>query len=58
MIPDSCEGQEVVPEARYFGGQEGVGKYIWFRTKNKLNESALLDLSNNFDDVDICGRAL
>ncbi|KAL9147547.1 hypothetical protein ABFS82_13G180100 [Erythranthe guttata] len=58
VIPDCREGQEVVPETTYFGGQEGVGKYIWFRTKNKLHQSALLELSNNFENVDICGEAL
>ncbi|KAL6500611.1 187-kDa microtubule-associated protein air9 [Orobanche hederae] len=58
VIPDCCEGQEVVPETRYFGGQEGVGKYIWFRTKGKLDESALIELSNNCENVDICGHAL
>ncbi|KAL6567260.1 187-kDa microtubule-associated protein air9 [Orobanche gracilis] len=58
VIPDCCEGQEVVPKTRYFGGQEGLGKYIWFRTKGKLDESALMELSNNCENVDICGHAL
>ncbi|KAI3455940.1 hypothetical protein Pfo_012603 [Paulownia fortunei] len=58
LIPDCCEGQEVVPQTRYFGGQEGVGKYIWFRTKNKLHESALMELSNKCENVDIRGQAL
>ncbi|KAG8385218.1 hypothetical protein BUALT_Bualt03G0019300 [Buddleja alternifolia] len=58
VIPDCCEGQEVTPETKYFGGREGVGKYIWFRTKDKLTESALIELSNNCDNVDICGQAL
>ncbi|GFP95964.1 187-kda microtubule-associated protein air9 [Phtheirospermum japonicum] len=58
LIPDCCEGQEVVPTTRYFGGREGDGKYIWFRTENKLDESALIELSNNCENVDICGQEL
>ncbi|KAK6150135.1 hypothetical protein DH2020_017660 [Rehmannia glutinosa] len=58
LIPDCCEGQEVVPETRYFGGREGVGKYIWFRTKNKLHGSDLMELSNNYENADIRGQSL
>ncbi|KAL0398272.1 UNVERIFIED_CONTAM: microtubule-associated protein AIR9 [Sesamum radiatum] len=58
VIPDCSEGQEVVPEKRYFGGQEGAGKYIWFRTKNKLHEPALMELANNSENVDIRGQTL
>ncbi|GFP81193.1 187-kda microtubule-associated protein air9 [Phtheirospermum japonicum] len=58
LIPDCCEGQEVVPATRYFGGREADGKYIWFRTENKLDESALIELSNNCENVDICGQEL
>lgn len=54
IIPDCCENEELVPEKTYFGGEEGVGEYIWYRTKNKLHGSALLDISNLNDDVDIC----
>ncbi|CAA0823754.1 187-kDa microtubule-associated protein AIR9, partial [Striga hermonthica] len=57
VIPNCCEGQEVVPETRYFGGQEGLGKYIWFRTKDKLDESSLKELPN-IENVDICGETL
>ncbi|KAL0352796.1 UNVERIFIED_CONTAM: microtubule-associated protein AIR9 [Sesamum angustifolium] len=58
VIPDCSEGQEVVPEKRYFGGQEGAGKYIWFRTKNKLHEPALMELANNCENVDIRGQTI
>ncbi|KAL0442455.1 UNVERIFIED_CONTAM: microtubule-associated protein AIR9 [Sesamum latifolium] len=58
VIPDCSEGQELVPEKRYFGGQEGAGKYIWFRTKNKLHEPALMELANNCENVDIRGQTL
>lgn len=58
VIPKCYEGQEVVPITKYFGGQEGVGKYIWFRTKDKLHESSLMELANDSENVDICGEAL
>lgn len=58
VVPDCCEGQEVVPETRYFGGQEGAGKYIWFRTKDKLDDAALTKLSHNFENVEIVGETL
>ncbi|KAL0363622.1 UNVERIFIED_CONTAM: microtubule-associated protein AIR9 [Sesamum calycinum] len=58
VIPDCSEGQEVVPEKRYFGGQEGAGKYIWFRTKNKPHEPALMELANNCENVDIRGQTI
>lgn len=58
VIPDCCEGEKVVPRTRYFGGQEGVGEYIWYRTKDKLHGSALQELSTNSAIVDICGETL
>ncbi|KAH6830710.1 Outer arm dynein light chain 1 protein [Perilla frutescens var. hirtella] len=58
VIPECFEGQEVVPIAKYFGGREGIGKYIWFRTNNRLHESALMELANNCENADICGQAL
>ncbi|KAI4297559.1 hypothetical protein L6164_037444 [Bauhinia variegata] len=58
VIPECCEDRELAPQKRYFGGQEGVGEYIWYRTKNKLEGSALLDISNSCEDVVICGTKL
>ncbi|EPS73603.1 hypothetical protein M569_01156, partial [Genlisea aurea] len=58
VVPDGCEGQEIVPETRYFGGQEGAGKYIWFRSAKKLNASELIELSNTWENVEICGQNL
>lgn len=57
-IPDCCEGQEVVPIKLYFGGHEGAGQYVWYRTTHKLEESELRDLSNSCEDVSICDRTL
>ncbi|KAM1883329.1 hypothetical protein ACFX13_004704 [Malus domestica] len=58
VIPDCCEAENLHPKKRYFGGEEGVGEYIWYRTKNKLHGSALQDISNACEDLVICGKAL
>ncbi|KAK9267176.1 hypothetical protein L1049_009596 [Liquidambar formosana] len=58
VIPDCCEDTEVVPQKTYFGGQEGVGEYVWYRTKNKLHGSSLMDISNACEDVHECGTTL
>ncbi|GAV67239.1 LRR_4 domain-containing protein [Cephalotus follicularis] len=56
IIPDCCEDKEVVPQKSYFGGREGGGEYIWYRTKNKVQASALSDISVACEDVLVCGR--
>ncbi|KAG5254640.1 187-kDa microtubule-associated protein [Salix suchowensis] len=58
VIPYCYEDKEVTPQKTYFGGQEGSGEYIWFRTRDKLNKSALLDIVNAGDDALICGKTL
>lgn len=55
VIPDCCEDRELAPQKTYFGGQEGVGEFIWYRTKNKLEGSALANLSDSCNDAVICG---
>lgn len=57
MIPNSCEDEEVVPQKTYFGGQQGVGEFTWCKVKNKLDESALMDLPNACDVV-VCSETL
>lgn len=57
-IPDCIEDKEVIPQKSYFGGQEGVGQYIWYRTKNKLHVSALIDIASASEDAVICGKTL
>ncbi|KAL2604532.1 hypothetical protein AAZV13_09G072900 [Glycine max] len=57
VIPDCCEDRELIPLRKYFGGHEGVGEYIWYQTKHKLEGSELLDISNA-SDVVICGTEL
>lgn len=58
VIPDCCEQEEVVPQKTYFGGQEGVGEYIWYRAKSKLDGTALMEISDASEDVVICGKTL
>lgn len=58
VIPTCCEDKEVIPQKTYFGGQEGVGEYIWYRTKDKLHGSALVDICNGCEDVLICSKTL
>ncbi|XP_031130029.1 187-kDa microtubule-associated protein AIR9 [Ipomoea triloba] len=57
-IPECCEGKEAIPEKRYFGGQEGIGEYIWFRANDKIHGSMLLDAVNSQVDAHICDRTL
>ncbi|XP_062095531.1 187-kDa microtubule-associated protein AIR9 [Humulus lupulus] len=58
VIPDCCENEEIVPQKTYFGGQEGVGGYIWYRTKSKVDANALMDISDAPEDVVICSKTL
>ncbi|KAL8129516.1 hypothetical protein V2J09_018671 [Rumex salicifolius] len=55
-IPDCCEDKEVIPEKKYFGGVEGVGEYVWYRMKDKLNGSSLNSISASQDGVSVCGH--
>lgn len=58
IIPDCCEAIEIIPQKTYFGGEEGDGKYVWYRSKDRLHESTFLDLSTSDDDVLTCGNTL
>lgn len=58
IIPDCCEDMEIVPERTYFGGQEGEGQYIWYRSRTKLQGSSLRDISDDLEDVFLCGKSL
>lgn len=58
VIPDCCEDKDIFPRKAYFGGQEGAGEYIWYRTKSKLEGSALMAISDACEDVVICGKTL
>ncbi|XP_059666134.1 187-kDa microtubule-associated protein AIR9 isoform X2 [Cornus florida] len=58
LVPDCCEDKVIVPQKTYFGGEEGDGEYVWYRTRNKLHGSSLMDISNTSQDVVICGKTL
>ena len=58
VIPDCCEGTEIIPQKSYFGRQEGVGEYIWYRTKSKLDGTTLMEISNACEDVVLCSKML
>ncbi|XP_074276682.1 187-kDa microtubule-associated protein AIR9 [Silene latifolia] len=57
-LPSCCEAEEVIPFKRYFGGKESEGGFIWYRTKDKLEESVLSSLSDGCANISICGRDL
>ncbi|KAK2991031.1 hypothetical protein RJ640_018026 [Escallonia rubra] len=58
VIPDCWEDKVVHPQKTYFGGLEGGGDYVWYRTRNKVHENSLLDLSNDSGDIAILGKTL
>ncbi|CAN8287520.1 unnamed protein product [Cochlearia groenlandica] len=57
-VPDCCEKQEVAPRKTYFGGHEGVGEFIWYRSKDKLHGSALTEISYAGEEVIACCKTL
>ncbi|KAI3741535.1 hypothetical protein L1987_59209 [Smallanthus sonchifolius] len=58
VIPDCCEDKIVIPLKTYFGGQEGDGRYIWYRCLSKIDASALMDISDSCEDVTTCRKTL
>ncbi|XP_031377815.1 187-kDa microtubule-associated protein AIR9 isoform X1 [Punica granatum] len=58
VVPDCCENEEVVPQKKYFGGLEGTGDYTWFKVKNKLYESELMEVLTDPDGVLIRGKTM
>ncbi|KAL8192254.1 hypothetical protein R6Q57_027921 [Mikania cordata] len=58
VIPDCCEDKIVIPIKTYFGGQEGDGKYIWYRCLLKIDSSALMDISDSCEDITTCGTSI
>ncbi|XP_065846855.1 187-kDa microtubule-associated protein AIR9 [Euphorbia lathyris] len=56
VIPSCCENEEVIPQKTYFGGREGDGEYIWYRTKNKLTGATLMDTCNSSDAIVKCNK--
>ncbi|XP_064970578.1 187-kDa microtubule-associated protein AIR9-like isoform X1 [Musa acuminata AAA Group] len=58
VLPSCCEDQETVPLKSYYGGKEGTGKYIWYRTKEKIDESELVNKAASSDDILLVGETL
>ncbi|XP_022035556.1 187-kDa microtubule-associated protein AIR9 isoform X1 [Helianthus annuus] len=58
VIPDCCEDKIVIPHKTYFGGEEGDGKYIWYKCLSKIDASALMDISDSCEDVTTCAQTL
>ncbi|GAB2297496.1 187-kDa microtubule-associated protein air9 [Dionaea muscipula] len=57
-ISDCCENEEVVAQKTYLGGQQGDGKYTWYRSKDRIEGPALLEISDSLEGVSICGKEL
>ncbi|XP_010923670.1 187-kDa microtubule-associated protein AIR9 isoform X1 [Elaeis guineensis] len=58
ILPRCCQDEEIIPLKSYYGGKEGNGKYIWYRTKEKLQESELVNLATASDDILVVGESL
>ncbi|KAG1368409.1 putative 187-kDa microtubule-associated protein AIR9 [Cocos nucifera] len=58
ILPSCCQDEEVIPLKSYYGGKEGNGKYIWYRTKEKLQESELVNLATASYDILVVGESL
>nr|XP_010905429.1 187-kDa microtubule-associated protein AIR9 isoform X2 [Elaeis guineensis] len=58
VVPSCFQDMEVVPLKSYYGGKEGNGKYIWYRTKEKLQKSELVNLATVSDDILVVGETL
>ncbi|KAL4200686.1 hypothetical protein AMTRI_Chr02g212440 [Amborella trichopoda] len=57
-IPDGYEDEEMVPRKSYYGGQEGDGKYTWFRLNQKIPESELMSIADACANAGILGNNL
>ncbi|CAA6657906.1 unnamed protein product [Spirodela intermedia] len=55
VVPDCSEDHEVVPQKSYYGGEEGNGQYVWYRSRRKLEGSELRNISHSNEAV-ICGK--
>ncbi|XP_042465469.1 187-kDa microtubule-associated protein AIR9 isoform X3 [Zingiber officinale] len=58
VLPSCCEDKEVIPQKSYYGGIEGTGKYIWYRTKEKMDKSELVNKAAISDGALVVGEAL
>ncbi|KAJ6813130.1 187-kDa microtubule-associated protein AIR9 [Iris pallida] len=56
-IPSCFQDKKVLPIKSYYGGTEGIGKYIWYRTRVKLEELELVDIATA-NEVIVVGKTL
>ncbi|KAL0926511.1 hypothetical protein M5K25_002750 [Dendrobium thyrsiflorum] len=56
VIPDCLEDKEIIPLKSYYGGKEGSGEYVWYRTRCKPDESNMLDVSSATADFEVVGK--
>ncbi|XP_078436682.1 outer arm dynein light chain 1 protein isoform X2 [Wolffia australiana] len=57
IIPDCLEDEEIVPQRSYYGGQEGEGIFIWYKSRRKLLDSEIHSISLSSEAV-VCGKTL
>lgn len=58
VLPQCFEDKEVISFKSYFGGIEGSGEYIWYRTLRKLKGLELSDVSAASEDVITVGNSV
>ncbi|KAK1325252.1 hypothetical protein QJS10_CPA01g00539 [Acorus calamus] len=58
VIPDCSEDTEVVPHKSYYGGKEGTGEYIWYRTRRMLEGDELINISTSPETAVAVGKNL
>lgn len=58
MIPSCFQDKEIVPVKSYYGGKEGNGEYMWYRIKEKLEESEILLGISASKDALLVGKTL
>jgi len=58
VIPSCLQDQEILPVKSYYGGKEGTGEYMWYRSKEKLEESELLNITTGSKDAVVVGNTL
>ncbi|KAG0500755.1 hypothetical protein HPP92_000827 [Vanilla planifolia] len=56
VIPDCRQDMEVVPQKSYYGGKEGNGEYVWYRTRVRPDEADLVEISSFSKDFFIVGK--
>lgn len=58
VLPDCCEDHEVIPLKSYYGGEEGFGEYVWYRSRRKLESTELENISHANEIATLCGEML